>query len=163
MWSPRRRALRGGWSLRGRLIYHGGDLLDEEQWRLLSQATAAAGVATALSLPIVREDRVFAGIKLHAGSEDAFDGHHEKLAGLAGGWAARAVANADLSFSARLQAAEARQRLREQNIVDQAVGVLAAPRTSTRTPPGSGCVRPLRAPGSPKARPPETILALLTP
>jgi GAF domain-containing protein len=94
------------------VTYHEGDLLDEEQWRLFSQATAAAGVATALSLPIVREGRVLAGINLYAGSEDAFDGHHEELAGLAGGWAAGAVANADLSFSTRLQAAEAPPRAR---------------------------------------------------
>ena len=46
------------------MTYHEGDLLDEEQWRRFSQATAAAGVATTLSLPIVREGRVFAGINL---------------------------------------------------------------------------------------------------
>ncbi len=105
---------------------HGSDLLDEEQWRLFGLATAAAGVSSTLSLPILRDGRVFAGVNLYAGSEGAFDDHHDELAGLTGGWASGAVANADLSFSTRLEAAATPERLRERSTVDRAIGVLVA-------------------------------------
>lgn len=106
------------------VTFHDGDLLDEEQWRLFSQATAAAGVAATLSMPILRHGRVYAGVNLYAGSEGAFDGHHREIADLTGAWAPGAVANADLTFSTRLEAAAAPERLRERSTVDRAVGVL---------------------------------------
>ena len=49
--------------------------------------------------------------------------------------AAEAVSNADLSFSTRLEAAAAPDRLRDRIAIDTAVGLLAALRSPTSTPP----------------------------
>jgi hypothetical protein len=104
--------------------YRGGDLVDEDRWQLFARATAAAGVESTLSLPIIRDGIVVAGVNMYGSSPDAFEGHHEELAAVCGAWAGGAVKNADMDFSTRFQAAEAPDRLRAENLVDQAVGAL---------------------------------------
>ena len=105
--------------------WNDGDPLDEDRWRMFARAGAAAGVASTLSLPIMRNGRVVAGVNLYASTPDAFDGHHEELADLCGAWAPGVVANADLSFSTRLAAAQAPEQLRNQHVVDQALGIIS--------------------------------------
>ncbi|WP_343991435.1 GAF domain-containing protein [Terrabacter terrae] len=102
------------------------DPLDEGQWQLFAQAGAAAGVRSTLSLPIMDGDRVTAGVNLYGAQPGTFDGRQEQLAQLFGAWAPGAVANADLSFDTRLQAARAPARLQDLETVDQAVGMLMA-------------------------------------
>lgn len=108
------------------LAYSSTSALSEEGWHLFATATAARGVASTLSLPIIRHGRVVAGVNLYGATRDAFDGRHEKLATACGAWAPGAVTNADLPFATRLAAAEAPRRLRDQDVVDQAVGAIAA-------------------------------------
>ncbi|WP_457206137.1 GAF domain-containing protein [Nocardioides sp. P5_C9_2] len=102
------------------------ELLDEDRWALFARASAAAGVASSLSLPLVERGRVVGGINLYASSSDAFAGHHGDLASALGASAAGAVTNADLAFATRLRAEQAPQRLREQQAVEVGVGILAA-------------------------------------
>lgn len=40
---------------------HPTDVLDETSWQMYAQATAAAGVASSLSLPLIRDGRVVGG------------------------------------------------------------------------------------------------------
>ena len=101
-------------------------LLDEDRWAMFARASAAAGVASSLSLPIVDHDRVVGGINLYASSSDAFSGHHDDLADALGASASGAVANADLSFESRRRAEEAPRQLRDLRMVEVATGILAA-------------------------------------
>lgn len=101
------------------------DLLDESRWLLYAQATAAAGIASSLSLPLVRDGVVVGGVNLYASTSDAFRDHHEALAAALGGSALGAVTNADLSFSTRLRAAEAVSRLADEDDVAVALGIIA--------------------------------------
>ena len=101
-------------------------LLDEDRWRMFARATSAYGIESTLSLPVIRKGRVIACVNLYASTPDAFAGHHEELATICRGWAPGAVANADLAFRTRLEAAATPQRMRDQDIVDQAIGMLAA-------------------------------------
>ena len=39
------------------------DPMDEERWRLFSQVSAASGVASSLSLPVYRDDRLVGGVE----------------------------------------------------------------------------------------------------
>jgi len=102
------------------------DVLDEERWRLFAEATAARAVRSTLTLPVVDEGRVVATVNLYAGSGRAFAGLHDRLAAIFGAWAAGAVANADLSFSTRLESERAPQRIHDQTVIDVATGILAA-------------------------------------
>lgn len=101
------------------------DLLDEGRWLLFARASALRGVESSLSLPVLRQGRVVAGVNLYASTADAFEGHHEELAAICGAWAPGAVTNADLSFSTRHEAAATPARMSDQNVVDQAIGMLA--------------------------------------
>jgi GAF domain-containing protein len=102
------------------------EVLDEARWQLFAQASAAAGVRSTLSLPILDGARVAAGVNLYGAGPDTFDGRVEQIAALFGAWAPGAVANADLSFTTRLEAARGPARLEELTVIDQAVGVLMA-------------------------------------
>ena len=104
--------------------YRGDDATDEDRWQLFARATSAAGVESTLSLPILREGYVVAGVNLYGSTADAFEGHLEEMAEACGGWAGGSVKNADLDFTTRFRAAEAPDRLRAEHLVDQAVGAL---------------------------------------
>jgi GAF domain-containing protein len=101
-------------------------LLDEDRWALFARASAAAGVASSLSLPVVEHGQVVGGINLYASSSEAFEGHHRDLAAALGASAAGAVTNADLAFETRRRAEQAPRVLREQQAVEVGVGILAA-------------------------------------
>ena len=102
------------------------DMLDEERWQLFARASAAAGVASTLSLPILADGRVMGGINLYASTTQAFVGHHQELADALGASAVGAVTNADLAFHSRERAARAPAQLRDQQITEVAVGIIAA-------------------------------------
>jgi GAF domain-containing protein len=102
------------------------DSLDEETWQLLAMASAARGVVSTLTLPIVKDDCIAGAVNLYGASRQAFTGHHEQLAEIFGAWAPGAVTNADLSFSTRRDAEQAPRRLRNESTVSQAAHVVAA-------------------------------------
>jgi GAF domain-containing protein len=102
--------------------------LDEDEWRLLAQATAAAGVRSTLSIPLKEGDRVTGGVNLYASTGDAFEGRVEAIAAAIGAVAEEAVRNADLSFSTRERARLGPTHLDEFDAVNRAVGAVAASR-----------------------------------
>ncbi len=102
-----------------------GDLLDEERWQLYARATAAAGVASSLSLPILDGNTVLGGVNLYASTPDAFAGLHHEIAEAVGSEARLAVSNADLSFSTLKRAMEAPTRVREGGDINVALGIIS--------------------------------------
>ncbi len=102
------------------------DLLDESRWALFAQASAAAGVASSLSLPVLEQGRVIGGINIYASSSSAFAGHHGDIATALGASTTGVVTNADLDFESRLRARRAPQQLRDQQTIEVGVGILAA-------------------------------------
>ncbi|WP_210441423.1 GAF and ANTAR domain-containing protein [Nocardioides xinjiangensis] len=106
-------------------------LLSEERWQDFARASAAAGVHSTLTLPVVRDDEVVATVNLYGGAPDTFEDRHEELADVFAAWAPGAVTNADLSFSTRAAAEEAPERLEESLVLDQATGIIAEQRGIT--------------------------------
>jgi GAF domain-containing protein len=103
------------------------DVLDEPRWQLYSQAAAAKGVRSSMSLPIRGAGRAPAGaLNLYASDPHAFHGVQSQLAALFGVHVGELVENADLSFMTREFARELPQRLEDHEHVNQAVGVLMA-------------------------------------
>ena len=101
------------------------DLLDEGEWRAFALATAAAGVRSTLTYPILRSGRAVGTVNLYGASDTTFSDKRELLADVFGAWAPGAVANADLSFSTRHLAEQAPEQLRSQALMDTAVGIVA--------------------------------------
>jgi len=101
------------------------DLLNEERWAAYARATAAEGIASSLSLPLVVNGQTVGGVNLYASSPDAFEGHHEALANVLGTEIALVVANADLTFATRSEAQQTAQQLADEERVHIAVGIIA--------------------------------------
>jgi GAF domain-containing protein len=102
------------------------DPLDEGRWQLFAAASAAHGVASTLSLPVYANGELVGSVNLYAGTPDAFAGRVEDLASLVGAQSTQAITNADLSFSTRIEAAAAPQRLRDRAVIETAIGLIAA-------------------------------------
>lgn len=98
----------------------------ESRWQLFAEASAAVGVRSTLSLPILVEDDVAGSVNLYAASVRAFQGLHEQIAAVFQAWAPGAVSNADLPFRTRDQARQAPRILRESARIDAAVGSLVS-------------------------------------
>lgn len=101
------------------------ELMHEESWQSSAQATAAAGVRSSLTMPIMVGGRVTASVSLYASSSTAFAGHHEEIADIFDAWAPGAVSNADLAFETRVIADAAPGILSDQRAVALAAAVLA--------------------------------------
>ncbi len=112
----------------GVLECDGERILDEEEWRLFASGTAALGVASSLSLPILADDAVVGSVNLYAASPRAFGGLHEDVARIFDAWAPGAVTNADLSFSTRRTAEEAPGTLRAGLRLEVAAAIVAGRR-----------------------------------
>lgn len=108
--------------------YHQDDVLDERRWALFARATAAHGIRSTLTLPVLGGGRaaVVGSVNLYAGSGDAFAGRAEALAEIFGAYAAGAVSDADLPFATREDARRAPTVLRDALVVETAVVLLAA-------------------------------------
>ena len=104
----------------------GEDALDEGWWAEMARSRAWAGIASTVSLPVVDHGRVVLRIDLYASTAQAFHGRLDALAEALGASQAGAVTNADLGFDSRRRAEEAPARLRDQRVIDVAVGLLAA-------------------------------------
>ena len=102
------------------------DVLDESRWHLFARGTAAAAVASTLTLPIVVDQAVIGSVNLYASSRHAFDGRHDEVARVLGAWAEGAIVNADLGFASRRAAEDAPRLLFEATRIQIAVGILAS-------------------------------------
>jgi len=100
------------------------DLLDEGRWSLFARASATAGVASTLSLPLMRDGRAIGGVNLYAATADAFQGRHDTVAEALGASADHAVTNADLSFTTRSQSVETRDRWTARADIEVALGII---------------------------------------
>lgn len=107
------------------VAYDRAELFSEEDWQLFAHATAAASVASTLTLPVVVSGQVEGSVNLYASTPNAFDGRHESLARIFDAWAPGAVTNADLSFSTRQVAERAPSLLREDVELAIASSVIA--------------------------------------
>jgi len=79
-----------------------------------------------LSLPVLDHGRVVGGINLYASSASAFDGHHRDPATALGASATGMVSNADLDVESRRKARQAPRLVRNQQVLDVGIGILAA-------------------------------------
>jgi GAF domain-containing protein len=102
------------------------DPVDERSWQAFAAASARSGVSSTLSIPLMDAGHVYGGLNLYGSTPSAFDGHHEELAALYGGWAGGAVTNADLSFTTMARARTAPRILADASSSNVAVGLIMA-------------------------------------
>jgi len=102
------------------------DPVDEQAWQAYAAASARSGVSSTLSIPLMSQGTVYGEVDLYGCTPSAFDGHHEELAALYGGWAGGAVTNADLPFATMARARTAPAVLAELTSSYVAVGMIMA-------------------------------------
>lgn len=103
-----------------------GYALDEGGWADMARERAFGAIASTVCLPVVEHGRAVLNIDLYASTAHAFHDRVEGLVAALGAWQAGAVTNADLGFETLRRAEAAPGRLREQRVVDVAVGLVAA-------------------------------------
>lgn len=101
------------------------DLLEEERWRLLGLASAAIGVRSSLSLPLLGPDGPIGSINFYGTDGGTFRGRERHIARVFGSDVEAAVTNADLSMTSRQRAEHAVETLEALDAVDIASGILA--------------------------------------
>lgn len=69
--------------------------LSEEHWSMYARATAAEGIQSSLSMPLVDRARVVGGVNLYASAPGVFEDHIDEVAEAVGAWAPAAVRDAD--------------------------------------------------------------------
>jgi GAF domain-containing protein len=114
-----------------------GFALDEQEWADMARDRAFAGIASTVCLPVVEAGRAVLNIDLYASTAHAFHDRIDGLVAALGAWQAGAVTNADLGFETLRRAKHAPEQLREQRLVDVAVGLVAA-RAGMSTDDASG-------------------------
>ena len=100
--------------------------LDELDWADTARERAFGAIASTVCLPVVEHGRAVLNIDLYASTAYAFRDRIDGLVEALGAWQAGAVTNADLGFETLRRAQEAPGKLREQRLVDVAVGLVAA-------------------------------------
>ena len=114
------------WVSAGARVQEGNHALDEGGWAEMARERAFAGIASTVCLPVVEAGRAVLNIDLYASTAHAFHDRIDGLVAALGAWQAGAVTNADLGFDTLRRAQAAPARLREQRLVDVAIGLLAA-------------------------------------
>ena len=102
------------------------DVLDEKRWQLTSEASAARGIRSSLSMPLRDGEKVIGALNLYGGQLNSFERKERLIAGIFGARIEEIVTNADLSFMTREFARELPERLAAASRVDEAVGILMA-------------------------------------
>ncbi len=113
------------------VTYVTDDPLSEERWSVYAAATAAHGVRSTLSLPVMADDVAVAGFNLYGSTPDAFAGNQEALADLLGAWVEGAVTDADLGFGTLDVARRAPELLRAATRLAAASALLSQARGLT--------------------------------
>ncbi|WP_416957446.1 ANTAR domain-containing protein [Nocardioides sp. T5] len=137
-----------------------GGLLSESRWQDFARASAAAGVHSTLTFPVVVDGDVIATVNLYGDAADTFVDRHARLAAAFGAWAPGAVTNADLTFSTRGLAEQAPAQLQERAWLDSATGVVAAQRGITVTEARAHLEDAARRAGVPVVRLARVVLGL---
>ncbi len=101
------------------------ELLDETRWTAFAATTAAYGVASSLTLPVMEDGVAVAAFNLYGSAPDTFEGCEEQIAHVLGAWLPGAIRDADLSFSTIEQARRAPEVLRESTRLVVATALLA--------------------------------------
>ena len=101
-----------------------GSLGGEKMWPRFGPRVGRLGVHSALSLPLLLDDRVVGAINVYAYGKDVFDEHAAELGELFAKPAAVAVYNAQILADALALTVQLQTALSSRSVIDQAIGLI---------------------------------------
>ncbi|MEO3761007.1 GAF and ANTAR domain-containing protein [Mycobacterium sp. B14F4] len=101
-----------------------GSLGSDRRWPRFGGRVARMGVHSALSLPLIVDDRTVGAINSYARARDAFGEHAVQLGTQFAGPAAVSVYNGQLLSHAQQRTAQLQRALGSRAVIDQAVGII---------------------------------------
>lgn len=104
------------------------DPLSEERWAEHAQAASSSGVRSTLSFALDGEGELPGALTLYAADPGAFAGREEAVRRVLGVRAGPGVTNGDVPFRSLADARDALERLADHDVVERAVGFVAASR-----------------------------------
>ena len=100
----------------------------EERWAEHAQAASSNGVRSTLSFPLDGDAAVTGALTLYAADPGAFDGREDAVRRVLGVPSGPGVTNGDVPFRTLADARDAVERLADHDLVERAVGFVAASR-----------------------------------
>jgi GAF domain-containing protein len=110
-------------ALEGRTV-RSGSLGGEKMWPRFGPRVGRLGVHSALSLPLLVQDKVIGAMNVYARPRDSFDDRAEHLGELFAVPAAIAVQNAQILAETRRLATNLQAGLINRAVIDQAIGII---------------------------------------
>jgi GAF domain-containing protein len=101
-----------------------GSLGGEQRWPRFGPRAGRLGVHSALSLPLMVDERVVGALNVYGRARDAFDEVSVRAGELFSGPAAVTVANAQVLENSRRLAEQLDRALTSRAVIDQAIGIL---------------------------------------
>lgn len=107
------------------------DMAEESRFDGFSEAAAAAGVHSSLSLPLPMQERVIGALNIYSTAHGMFDQQDADNARTFAGYAAVAVHNAQTLASSRALTAQMQDAMATRAVIEQAKGILMGQRRCT--------------------------------
>jgi GAF domain-containing protein len=111
-------------SFRHAKVFRIDDTTKDDQWPSFSEAAAARGVRSTLSVPLVANHEGLGALNLYAGEPDAFSADDEALAAQFAVQAAVVLANAQAYWDAHLLSQNLATAMQSRAAIEQAKGIL---------------------------------------
>lgn len=104
------------------------DIRDETRWPSYAAVAAAAGIRSSLSMPLPVQQEVIGALNIYGDASEAFNEDAAELARAFAGYAAIALANAQVFAATAALAQQMKQAMESRAVIEQAKGILMGQR-----------------------------------
>ena len=107
------------------------DIADEARWPSYAEAAVDAGMRSSLSMPLPVQQQVIGALNIYGEGAGAFDDQSVEVARTFAGYAAIALANAQMFAATAALAEQMKQAMESRAVIEQAKGILMGQRRCT--------------------------------
>ncbi|MCU1690853.1 MAG: hypothetical protein JWN20_2781, partial [Jatrophihabitantaceae bacterium] len=100
------------------------DIATEPRWPSYAAVAAAAGMRSSLSMPLPVQQQVIGALNIYGEAPDSFDAQSAEVARTFAGYAAIALANAQVFAATAALAQQMKQAMESRAVIEQAKGIL---------------------------------------
>ena len=113
-------------SFRHRQVFRIDDTTKDDRWPPFSEACAAHGVRSTMSIPMVANHEGVGALNYYSRSPNGFSAEDEEIGGQFGAQAAIVLANAQAYWDAHQLSQDLNEAMKSRAVIEQAKGILMA-------------------------------------